>query len=191
MSQDAVENEVAYLADGEHDADCRGAHHEVGEDFLFGGPGDVAVHGVGTGGHADTLDEARHLETPPQGVQQVEKEELDEELEDQTEQVGPPEATVLLARVAVQLGTLVPMLQAMLALTLLSVGHMQDDQERGACDKDELQGPEADVGDGEEVVVADVGAARLPGVAVKVLLFISPYTLCSHHVYQHTEDEHY
>uniref|UniRef100_A0A8C4XPL0 Uncharacterized protein n=1 Tax=Falco tinnunculus TaxID=100819 RepID=A0A8C4XPL0_FALTI len=66
---------------------------------------------------------------------------------------------------------------------------MHDDQEGRASDKDELQGPESDVGDGEKLVIADVGAARLPRVAVKVLLLISPYTLSCHHVDQHTENE--
>uniref|UniRef100_A0A8C8RBF3 Uncharacterized protein n=1 Tax=Pelusios castaneus TaxID=367368 RepID=A0A8C8RBF3_9SAUR len=68
---------------------------------------------------------------------------------------------------------------------------MHDHQQGGASDKYELQGPEADVGDGEIVVVADIGAAGLLGVAVKVLLLIPPHTFCRHHIHQHTEDENH
>uniref|UniRef100_A0A8B9F3Q1 Uncharacterized protein n=1 Tax=Amazona collaria TaxID=241587 RepID=A0A8B9F3Q1_9PSIT len=66
---------------------------------------------------------------------------------------------------------------------------VHDDQEGRTSDKDELQGPEADVGDGEEVVIADVGAARLPRVAVKVLLLVAPHALGRHHIDQHTENK--
>uniref|UniRef100_A0A672UE07 Uncharacterized protein n=1 Tax=Strigops habroptila TaxID=2489341 RepID=A0A672UE07_STRHB len=66
---------------------------------------------------------------------------------------------------------------------------VHDDQEGRTSDKDELQGPEADVGDGEEVVIADIGAARLPCVAVKVLLLVSPHALGRHHIDQHAEDK--
>uniref|UniRef100_A0A452HW69 Uncharacterized protein n=1 Tax=Gopherus agassizii TaxID=38772 RepID=A0A452HW69_9SAUR len=48
---------------------------------------------------------------------------------------------------------------------------MHDHQQGGAGDQDELQGPEADVGDREEVVITDVGAAG------------------RHHVDQEAEDE--
>uniref|UniRef100_A0A8C4ULF7 Uncharacterized protein n=1 Tax=Falco tinnunculus TaxID=100819 RepID=A0A8C4ULF7_FALTI len=91
---------------------------------------------------------------------------------------------MLLARVAVEPGAILPIL-----LPVLPVGHVHDDQKGRASDKDELQGPELDVGDGEKLVVADIGAAWLPCVAVKVLLLISPHALSCHHIDQHMEDE--
>lgn len=42
-------NQIEDLADVEHHAQHRGAHHEVGENGLLSGPGYVAVHQVGTG----------------------------------------------------------------------------------------------------------------------------------------------
>uniref|UniRef100_A0A8C0V913 Uncharacterized protein n=1 Tax=Cyanistes caeruleus TaxID=156563 RepID=A0A8C0V913_CYACU len=66
---------------------------------------------------------------------------------------------------------------------------MHDDQEGRTSDKDELQGPEADVGDGEEMIITHVGAARLPRVAIKVLLLVAPDLLGCHHIDQHTEDK--
>uniref|UniRef100_A0A8C9PQQ9 Uncharacterized protein n=1 Tax=Spermophilus dauricus TaxID=99837 RepID=A0A8C9PQQ9_SPEDA len=60
-----------------------------------------------------------------------------------------------------------------------------------AGDEDELQGPQADIGDGKEVVIAHVGAAGLLGVAVKVLLLVTPDALCGHYVHQHPEDEYH
>uniref|UniRef100_A0A672UE25 Uncharacterized protein n=1 Tax=Strigops habroptila TaxID=2489341 RepID=A0A672UE25_STRHB len=66
---------------------------------------------------------------------------------------------------------------------------VHDDQEGWTGHQDELQGPEADVGDREEVVEADVGAARLPRVAVKVLVVVAPDPLGRHHVDQQAEDE--
>uniref|UniRef100_A0A8C0IPP5 Uncharacterized protein n=1 Tax=Chelonoidis abingdonii TaxID=106734 RepID=A0A8C0IPP5_CHEAB len=66
---------------------------------------------------------------------------------------------------------------------------MHDHQQCWAGDQDELQGPEADVGDGEEVVITDVGAAGLTRVTLKVPLVVAPHLLSRHHIDQKAEDE--
>uniref|UniRef100_A0A8C8RAI0 Uncharacterized protein n=1 Tax=Pelusios castaneus TaxID=367368 RepID=A0A8C8RAI0_9SAUR len=66
---------------------------------------------------------------------------------------------------------------------------VHDHQQGGAGDEDELQGPEADVGNWEEVVKADIGASGLACVAVKVFVIIAPHPLGCHHIDQHPEDE--
>lgn len=48
----------------------------------------------------------------------------------------------------------------LLVLTL-AVFHMSHHHQRRAGDKDQLQRPQTDVGDGEDVVIADIGTAGL------------------------------
>lgn len=82
-------------------------------------------------------------------------------------------------------------LDPVLAVPFFSVRHVEHDHEGGAGDKNELQGPESDVGDGEVVVVADVGASGLACITVEVSLVVAPDSLRSHHKDQDTEDEHH
>lgn len=46
-SHNALGNEINDFADVEDNAKCRRSNHEVGEDLLFGGVANVAVHLVG------------------------------------------------------------------------------------------------------------------------------------------------
>lgn len=45
--------------------------------------------------------------------------------------------------------------------------------------------------DGKEIVIADVGATWLEGVALEVALIVAPDPLGGHHEHQHPEDEHH
>lgn len=65
-----------------------------------------------------------------------------------------------------------------------------DDVENGRCgDQNDLEDPEAQVGDGSERVVADVVAAGLQGVAGELGLFVAVHGI-AHQGHQHdAEDE--
>ncbi len=74
-----------------------------------------------------------------------------------------------------------------LAFAFIAVLYVHYHHKRWTGDEDELQGPQSDVGNGEEVVIADVCAARLLGVAVKVFLLIVPNSLSRYNVNHHPE----
>ncbi|KAJ0054855.1 hypothetical protein NL108_006314, partial [Boleophthalmus pectinirostris] len=60
-----------------------------------------------------------------------------------------------------------------------------------AGDEDELQSPQADVGDGEDVVIAHVVTPRLCSITHKVFALIPPYPLSRYHKHHHSEDENH
>lgn len=180
-------NQIENLTDVEHHTHDGRHHHDVGENGLLGGPGYVAVHQIRAGLDI-TLDLPGQLEAVIDVVEQVEKSDLKGGLDEEAHQVSPPQAAMLLSRVVVQ-SRVLAVLGSVLALTFFPVGHMQHHHEGRASDEDQLESPEANVGDGEVVIVADVGATGLAGVAVEVCLVIAPDALGGHHEDQHPEDE--
>uniref|UniRef100_A0A8B9F2U9 Uncharacterized protein n=1 Tax=Amazona collaria TaxID=241587 RepID=A0A8B9F2U9_9PSIT len=72
---------------------------------------------------------------------------------------------------------------------MLLVGHVHGHEKGWRGDQDELQSPQTDMGDREEVVVADAVAARLLGVAGEGGLLVPPHALCCHHQHHYPEDE--
>lgn len=92
-------------------------------------------------------------------IQDVKKRRVESSFEDQTQQIGPPQPPSLLARVGVQVRAVV-LLHIFLVFSF-AVFHVSHHHERRAGDKNELQRPQTDMGDGEDVVIADVGTARL------------------------------
>lgn len=122
-------------------------------------------------------------------VDKVDKGGVHGYFEDQSEDVGPPQASALLAGVLVESAAVFSVLHPVFPFSVLPVGDMHHHQERGAGDEDELQGPQSDVRDGEEVVIADIVAPGLSRVAFEVFLFITPYLLGCHHKHHDPEEE--
>lgn len=90
------------------------------------------------------------------------------------------------------LGWQCPELPLLLPQALLAPRQVDDvaqvDQ-GGRADEEELQHPVADVGDGEGLVIADIGAARLGRVTLEIRLLITPSRLAGQAQDENAEDE--
>lgn len=188
-SNDAFEDQVDDLTDTEHYAKSWSSNHEVGEDSFLCGSSNVTVHNVGTWLDL-TLHQAWQVETVINVMEDVQEGDLDASLDKKADQVRPPQSTVFLPRVVIELG-LFAVLLAVLAFALVAVLHVHYHHQWWTGDEDELQGPQSDVGKGEEVVIADVCAARLLGVAVKVFLIIAPNSLSRYNINHHPEHKNH
>lgn len=180
---------IEYLTNVEHHAQDGGPHHEVRKDRFLGGSRYVAVNQIWTGADV-TLDLPGKLEAIIDVVEQVEKSDLKASFDEEAHQISPPQAAVLSARVVVEPRVLA-VLGSVLALPRFPVGHVQHHHEGRASDENELEGPEANVGDGEEVIVADVDAAGLSSVAVEVSLLVAPDSFSGHDEDQHPKNKHH
>lgn len=165
----------------ENDAEDRSAGHDVKENLLFGGLANETVHRVWTGTLV-AAEQHGQLETVENIVEDEQGAHLKSRLKNQTSDVGEKQSSVNGRFVLVQLFLV-------LGLTVLPVGHVQGHQQGRGRDQDELHGPEAHLRDGEEVVEAGGLAARLAGVAHKLLHLVLPHLLGCRDVHQDSEEE--
>lgn len=92
-------------------------------------------------------------------IKYVEKTCVNASFEDQTEKIGPPQPSSLLARVGIQVRALVE--RHIFPVLFFTIFNMSHNHQRWTGDKDQLQCPQTDMGDGEDTVIANGGAARL------------------------------
>lgn len=134
-SPQLLPHNVQELHEIKSDAQDRGAAHDVEENLLLFGFGDVTVHSVGTRALTAAV-QYGHVKAVVQVVESKQGANLEGDLEDQTDYVGAEETSIDAPFVSVQF-------PLVFGLPVLPVGHMQGDQQGWGGHHDELQGPEA------------------------------------------------
>lgn len=98
---DALSDQINHLTDTHEDTESTGHHHEHHEDLLLCGAADEAVHSVRAGVQG-TFGEPWKVVAVVYSIEDVEERYVKSSLEDEADQVRPPQAPSLLARVGVQ-----------------------------------------------------------------------------------------
>lgn len=155
--------------------------HDVEEDPLLCGFGDVAIHCVGTGTLL-TLVHPRNLESVVHEVKDEQRAHLKGRLQDQAEEVRAQQTTVDPASVLIKFASV-------FFLAVLAIGHVQGHQQGRRGHHDELQSPQTHLRHGKELVEADVLAPWLLGVTHEILRLVFPDIFSSGHKHQDAEDE--
>lgn len=180
------------FGDVEQDADAGHRQHKYSEDCFLCRPGHKTVDNVWARVRV-TLHQPEHLIARVNHVEQIHKGGLEQHTEQQADHICPPEGTSNLHLLILYRLQVFRAGAASLAIQLFvdvpTVCNVHGDQQGGGGDHDELQGPQADVGDREEVVVTHAVASRLLGVADEMRFLVAPHALRRHHQNQDPENE--
>lgn len=173
--------DVDHLCQVQDHAQGRCAAHDVEEDLLLCGFGDVAVHRVGTGALRAPV-HPRNLKSTIHEVEDEQRAHLEGRLQDQAEEVRAQQTTVDTAFIFIKFA-------AVFFLAVLAIRHVQGHQQGWRGHHDELQSPQTCLRHGEQPVEADVLAAGLLSVTHEILRLVFPDVFCSGHEHHDAEDE--
>lgn len=184
----SLSDEINHFTDAHEDADHRRDHHKLHKDLLLRWPGNETIHRIRTRVQR-ALNKAGKVVAFIYVMKNIEKCDIYQYFDDQAQKVGPPKTPTFFPWVGIQVGALVVgRIFFVLFLSVFDVGY---DQERRARDEDELQCPQTDVRYGEGMVITDIIAAWLLGVAHKFFALVAPNALGRHHEHHHAKHEHH